>query len=108
MQLKTQPPIHFVTSPSSLNFSLQRWYNIVVADSQKSGGGSALSHSWVDVRDTALGHVLALEKDAAGGQRIITAAGALHVALIISVIFTYIDIGGFLWQEWSMFTNSIS
>ena len=48
------------------------------------------SNSWVDVRDTALGHVLALEKDAAGGQRIITASGARHVNLIYPVILTYL------------------
>ena len=42
------------------------------------------SYSWVDVRDTALAHVLALEKDEAGGQRIITSAGALHFNLTLS------------------------
>ena len=30
---------------------------------------------WIDVRDVALAHVLAMEKDAAGGQRIILSAG---------------------------------
>ena len=42
------------------------------------------SNSWIDVRDTALAHVLALEKDEAGGQRIITASGAFHINLIYS------------------------
>jgi len=36
------------------------------------------SNSSVDVRDTALAHVLALEKDEAGGQRIITSAGGYN------------------------------
>lgn len=36
------------------------------------------SYTWVDVRDAALGHVLALEKPEAGGERIITAEGAYH------------------------------
>jgi len=31
--------------------------------------------AWVDVRDAALGHVLALEKIEAGGERIITSEG---------------------------------
>jgi len=31
--------------------------------------------AWVDVRDAALGHVLALEKTEAGGERIITSEG---------------------------------
>jgi len=52
---------------------------MVVADSPKTKEALSQSTSWVDVRDTALAHVLALEKDAAGGQRIITTAGALHV-----------------------------
>ena len=51
---------------------------MVVADSPKTKEdlSESDSNSWVDVRDTALGHVLALEKEAAGGQRIITASGA--------------------------------
>ena len=51
---------------------------MVVADSPKTKEDLAESdsNSWVDVRDTALGHVLALEKEAAGGERIITASGA--------------------------------
>ncbi|KAF8798337.1 NAD(P)-binding protein [Phlegmacium glaucopus] len=48
------------------------WYDMVVADSPKTKEALSQSTSWVDVRDTALAHVLALEKDAAGGQRIIT------------------------------------
>lgn len=31
--------------------------------------------SWVDVRDVALAHVLALEKEEAGGERFLTSAG---------------------------------
>ena len=30
---------------------------------------------WIDVRDVALAHVLAMKKEAAGGQRIILSAG---------------------------------
>ena len=46
----------------------------------------SISSTWVDVRDTALGHVLALEKDEAGGERIVTAAnGTLHINLIYQV-----------------------
>ena len=88
--MKIQPGIHQITSPSSLNTSLQIWYEKVVADSPKTKEALSESNSWVDVRDTALGHVLALEKDAAGGQRIITAAGARHVNLIYPVILTLI------------------
>ena len=33
------------------------------------------SGEWVDVRDIALAHVLAIEKEAAGGKRVIISAG---------------------------------
>ena len=83
--MKIQPAIHQLASPSSLNTSLQLWYERVVADSPKTKEALSDSNSWVDVRDTALAHVLALEKEAAGGQRIIIASGARHVNLIYSV-----------------------
>ena len=78
---------------------------MVVANSPKTKEILSETNSWVDVRDTALGHVLALEIDAAGGQRIITSGGTRHVNLIYLVILTF-DIGGYNWQEWSMFTHS--
>ena len=59
--------------------ALEMWYEMVVANSPKSKETLSDSQGWVDVRDTALGHVLALEKDAAGGQRIFTVAGARYV-----------------------------
>ena len=40
------------------------------------------SNSWVDVRDVALGHVLALERPAAGGERIVVAGGERAMSLI--------------------------
>ncbi|KAF9561492.1 D-lactaldehyde dehydrogenase [Agrocybe pediades] len=84
------PAIHEVKSLSSLNTSLQTWYDTVVVDSPKSKEALAVSNSWVDVRDTALGHVLALEKPEAGGERIITCEG------------------GYIWQEWINAANSLS
>ena len=67
------------------------WYEQVLADTPKTKEGLSGSQGWVDVRDTALGHVLALEKEAAGGQRIITAAGALSCQFDpnIPVVLTY-------------------
>ena len=64
------------------------WYEVVLADSPKTKEILSESNSWVDVRDTALAHVLALEKNAAGGQRIITASGARHVILMSPMILT--------------------
>jgi len=72
------PPIHEVSSPSSLNTSLQKWYQMVVIGSPDTKEAFSDSNSSVDVRDTALAHVLALEKDEAGGKRIITSAGGYN------------------------------
>ncbi|CAA7269668.1 unnamed protein product [Cyclocybe aegerita] len=79
------PPIHDVGSPKSLNSSLQTWYDLVVSESPKTKEMLSQSASWVDVRDTAFVHVLALKKEAAGGERILLTSG-VHV-----------------WQEWSKF-----
>jgi nucleoside-diphosphate-sugar epimerase len=68
---------------------------MVIADIPKTKKTLSDTNSWVDVRDTALGHVLALEKDAAGGQRIIISSGASHVIPILSCI-SYIDYREFL------------
>jgi nucleoside-diphosphate-sugar epimerase len=64
---------------------MEPWYKMVVADFPKTKEALSESNSWVDVRDTALGHVLALEKDAAGGERIITSSGVFYVNLIYPV-----------------------
>ena len=40
------------------------------------------SEPWADVRDMAEGHIAALEKEAAGGKRMVVSAGI------------------FVWQEW--------
>ena len=103
--MKIQPAIHQVTSLSSLGPSLAVWYEYVVSDSPKTKEILSESNSWVDVRDTDLGHGISLEKNAAGGQRIITASGEHHVILIYSVIS---GIEGYIWQEWSMFTHPTS
>jgi nucleoside-diphosphate-sugar epimerase len=65
-----------------LNTSVKSWWDNVVSDKPKTKETLAFASSWVDVRDLADAHVLALEKEAAGGERIIVSAGA------------------FVWQEW--------
>ncbi|PPQ88274.1 hypothetical protein CVT25_005437 [Psilocybe cyanescens] len=70
------------------NFENPCWADKPFDDSTKEALSD--SNSWVDVRDTALGHVLALEKSEAGGERIITTEG------------------GYIWQEWLAAANSIS
>ncbi|KAH6904336.1 D-lactaldehyde dehydrogenase [Coprinopsis sp. MPI-PUGE-AT-0042] len=72
----TKPVIHDVASPTNLNVSMKYWWDMVVSQEPKtrealSGGGS-----WVHA------HILALEKESAGGERIIVSAGQ------------------WVWQEW--------
>ncbi|KAF7336883.1 D-lactaldehyde dehydrogenase [Mycena venus] len=71
------PVIHAVSSPQALNTSARMMYDAFTKPGAAAGGGS-----WVDVRDLALAHVRALEKEAAGGERIIISAGC------------------FAWQDW--------
>ncbi|KAJ6476500.1 D-lactaldehyde dehydrogenase [Mycena vitilis] len=71
------PILHAVSSPAELNTSCLAMYNAFTKPDGAVDGGN-----WVDVRDLALAHVLALETEKAGGERIIIAAGA------------------FKWQDW--------
>lgn len=76
------PPVVFgpciqevVGGPTSLNVS-QRWlYDAIVDTASKSKEWLYYSSVWIDVRDLALAHVLALQKEAAGGERIAVSAG---------------------------------
>ncbi|RXW23016.1 hypothetical protein EST38_g2831 [Candolleomyces aberdarensis] len=86
------PGIQEISSPSALNASLKSWYDFVYspsASSAKPKDAFEVSNSWVDVRDLADAHVLALEKEEAGGQRIIVTQGA------------------YIWQEWLDIANAL-
>lgn len=70
--------IHSVSTPAALNTSVKDWYNTVLTpnsgdefDQHLATSGS----SWIDVRDLGEAHALALQKDAAGGERMIVSAG---------------------------------
>jgi nucleoside-diphosphate-sugar epimerase len=70
----------------TLNSSLVHfWVNVISTDTSKTKEGLSFAASWVDVRDVAQGHVLALQKEAAGGERIILSEGS------------------FAWQDWGEF-----
>ncbi|KAI6124593.1 hypothetical protein EDD17DRAFT_1037288 [Pisolithus thermaeus] len=69
------PVIHDITDASSLRTSM-RWFFDNVVDPVKSAeaGNNSLvgtGNPWADVRDVAKAHRLALEKEEAGGERII-------------------------------------
>ncbi|KZT58723.1 NAD(P)-binding protein [Calocera cornea HHB12733] len=68
------PLLQETATKDSLNFSTNLIYQAVV--NPKTGDELyAYAGNWVDVRDVALAHVLALQKEAAGGERIIVSAG---------------------------------
>jgi nucleoside-diphosphate-sugar epimerase len=73
------PAIHEVTTPASLNTSAATFYNYVVDGAKANAtGNDFLANTgtcWIDVRDLAEAHALALEKEAAGGERILVSAG---------------------------------
>ncbi|CAK5277838.1 unnamed protein product [Mycena citricolor] len=63
------PDIQGVKSPADLNTSSKSMYNGLTNPAALVGGAP-----YVDVRDIARAHVLALEREAAGGERIIVCA----------------------------------
>ncbi|KAH7906352.1 hypothetical protein BJ138DRAFT_1162780 [Hygrophoropsis aurantiaca] len=72
------PIIHEVTTPSSLNASMLDWYNYVAHPTHNFESQEFLAtrgSNFVDVRDLAEAHTLALEKEDAGSKRIIVSAG---------------------------------
>ncbi|KAF8155219.1 NAD-P-binding protein [Mycena galopus ATCC 62051] len=71
------PVIHAVSSPKELNTSARTMYEVYTDPKAFARNGC-----WADVRDVALAHVRALEREEAGGERII------------------INAGTFAWQDW--------
>lgn len=88
-----QPIIHEVSSVSALNCSVLEWYNTVVSQDMDGKSLESLAKvgngGWADVRDVAEAHVLALEKEAAGGERIIVSAGTMFHGLSYSRCLWY-------------------
>jgi nucleoside-diphosphate-sugar epimerase len=64
------------------------WWNLLVAPLPDSLDAQLFINSnaaWIDVRDIADAHVASIEKEAAGGERMIVTAGE------------------FLWHDWSAY-----
>lgn len=53
-------------------------YDVLYKNTKKDEEAVVGANCWVDVRDVAEAHVVALEKSAAGGERILFSAGKLH------------------------------
>ncbi|KAI0056654.1 D-lactaldehyde dehydrogenase [Artomyces pyxidatus] len=72
------PLINHVSSLRALNASNQELYDTLVEGAKDAESLANTGTSWVDVRDVARAHVLAGEKDDAGGERIIVSAGPFY------------------------------
>ncbi|KAE9410975.1 NAD(P)-binding protein [Gymnopus androsaceus JB14] len=83
------PVMHEVSAPSSLNTSMADFYNTVILGT-KAPELLLTGLCWVDVRDLAEAHVLALVKEGVQGERIIVSAGP------------------YVWQDWMDCANSLS
>ncbi|KAH6903136.1 D-lactaldehyde dehydrogenase [Coprinopsis sp. MPI-PUGE-AT-0042] len=86
------PPIQEVSTLLELNGSMQVWWNLIIAPLPNSLPAQLFITTnaiWVDVRDIADAHILSLEKEAAGGERILVNAGS------------------FLWHDWTGVVNSL-
>lgn len=70
-----QPTIHEIRKIEELNTSSELWYREVVKNTSSGPDLGRSMGSYIDVRDVALANVLAMEKEAAGGQRILACAG---------------------------------
>ncbi|KAI0766552.1 NAD-P-binding protein [Irpex lacteus] len=76
------PILHEVVDPMKLNMSMLEYFISVVAGARSNEELFAINNSWVDVRDAAEAHALALQKEEAAGQRLLVVAGP------------------YVWQEW--------
>ncbi|KIK51277.1 hypothetical protein GYMLUDRAFT_50648 [Collybiopsis luxurians FD-317 M1] len=86
------PVIHDVPSLSALNLTPAMMYDTIVRSDSEGKERQALtgSNSWIDVRDLAEAHALALEKEGVAYERIIVTEGP------------------YVWQEWADIANSLA
>ncbi|CCM04248.1 uncharacterized protein FIBRA_06415 [Fibroporia radiculosa] len=68
------PMLHEVPTPGALNASMHMWYSNVIEGSLNAYQLATMGSVWVEVRDLADAHVLAIQKPEAGGERIIVSA----------------------------------
>ncbi|KAF6810564.1 nad dependent epimerase [Colletotrichum sojae] len=80
------PVVHHFADLSSINTSNERVVDLVSGKWKKGIAPTGAAYLWIDVRDLALAHVLAVEKEAAGGKRLFTTAGWFCNAEIAEVV----------------------
>ncbi|THG94295.1 hypothetical protein EW026_g7151 [Hermanssonia centrifuga] len=65
----------FPGSSATLGSSMEDWYNTVVKGTKTADTLANVGAAWIDVRDAARAHVLALQKEEAGNERILIVTG---------------------------------
>ncbi|KZT25515.1 hypothetical protein NEOLEDRAFT_1178303 [Neolentinus lepideus HHB14362 ss-1] len=70
-----RPMIHHVPSLKQINASMAKFYNTLLKGVEEESQLASIRDCWIDVRDLALAHVLAIEKEQAGGNRSIISGG---------------------------------
>ncbi|KAK6225879.1 NAD dependent epimerase/dehydratase [Colletotrichum tabaci] len=80
------PVVHHFADLSSINTSNERVVDLVKGKWKDAVAPTGAAYLWIDVRDLALAHVLALEKAEAGGRRLFTTAGWFSNAEIAAVV----------------------
>lgn len=80
------PLIHKVNSPNAINTSSKIIYGVLHGDMDKPYPDTATYNLWADVRDVALAHVLAIEKEEAVGKRWFIADSFMHPQTILDSI----------------------
>uniref|UniRef100_L2GG90 Nad dependent epimerase n=1 Tax=Colletotrichum fructicola (strain Nara gc5) TaxID=1213859 RepID=L2GG90_COLFN len=79
------PVVHHFADLSSINTSNERVVDLVKGKWKEEVAPTGAAYLWIDVRDLALAHILALEKAGAGGKRLFTTAGWFSNAEIAEV-----------------------
>lgn len=73
------PTLQRVSSPADLPTSAKIWMLSILGKLAEPPVKEAAEHGWIDVRDLGEAHVRCLEREEAGGERILACAGTLLV-----------------------------
>jgi nucleoside-diphosphate-sugar epimerase len=79
------PIVHYLNSLSALNTSNQRIRSLITGEAKNEIPETG-TFLWVDVRDLALGHVLAIELPAAANKRFFITAGYFNNKQLADII----------------------
>jgi hypothetical protein len=83
--MNQQPFLQDWKDPASFNWTSKFFYDLVFDPTPKPKELLETSNSSVDVRDSALAHVIALRKPEAGNERILLVGGTLSVLVEVNI-----------------------